>query len=405
MRGLSFSQESTNAFLIAMVLCINTFSKILGMFITIPYNIAMMETALLLTLVLCNDGQLIIGQTLTIILIIVACIMGYSLLLWTFDARVVERLLKFVMYALFTMICIQYPFEEKTLQWAVFLIGIMHAAYLFSYAVPRLNSGAMSLDDTMDLSYTSLMYLFVASNIASDRRIKLLHRLAAAMMSLIFAYFLLAVSTNRGALVAAGCFYVLRLVQRCRRKEIRVFLFCSLIVILLVFLMNCVTILETVDAWTTSKGLVINPLRKTLWQLTTEGSMDSGREENYAAAIQLIKDSWALPNGVAGYHIITNVAYYPHNIFLEAGVEFGVIGFIMVAAIILKACYCMVIASDKYSRFLVVLFCLSVPRLMVSSSYWENSYLWPMMIMMWPEKTNEILPRDCAVLKERRTYI
>lgn len=375
-----------------MVLCVNTFSKILGMFITIPYNIVMMETAFLLMLVMCNDGQLIVGQTLTIILIIVACIMGYSLLLWTFDARVVERLLKFVMYALFAMICIQYPFEEKMLQWAVFLIGIMHAAYLFSYAVPRLNSGAMSLDDTMDLSYTSLIYLFAASDMVFNRQNKFLLRLLGALMSLTFAYFLLAISANRGALIAAGCFYALRLMTTCKRKHLRGFLFCTMVVMLLVFVMNCVTILEALDAWTTSKGLVINPLRKTIWQLTSEGSMGSGREGNYAAAIQLIKDSWALPNGVAGYHIITNVAYYPHNIFLEAGVEFGVIGFIMVAAIILKACYCMVIASDKYSRFLVVLFCLSVPRLMVSSSYWENSYLWPMLIMMWPEKQTKYCP-------------
>ena len=98
----------------------------------------------------------------------------------------------------------------------------------------------------------------------------------------------------------------------------------------------------------------------------------------------MIRETLALPNGVASYHIYTNVAYYPHNIFLEAGVEFGFIGFVLVAIIILRACNIMVFKQTKYSHMILMFFCLSITRLMFSSSYWENTFIWPMMLLMWP---------------------
>ena len=142
-------------------------------------------------------------------------------------------------------------------------------------------------------------------------------------------------------------------------------------------------VLETIDEFATARGVEITPLKKTIWQMNNSDSMTSGREDNYAVAIQLIEDTLALPNGVASYHIMTNAAYYPHNIFLEAGVEFGFIGFILVALVIAKACKMMIISPRKHSRLILLFFCLSIPRLMVSSSYWENSYIWPMLMLMW----------------------
>lgn len=376
-------RTKANSWLIAMVLCVNTFSKVLGIFVTIPFNIVIMETVLLGFLAIFNDKKVLIKKELAIILAMVAGIMLYSLILWNFDHRVVERLLKFVMYAFFAMLCIQYTFDVKTLFKAIFVIGFIHVVYLFVYAEPRLSRGIMSMDDTMDLSYTSLIYLFAGVELACNRHEKLILRILSIISCGAFIYFLSVISTNRGALVAAGCYFALRFVSRCKQQNLRTCLLFLVVVLAVIMYLNIVPVLETIDEFATARGVEITPLKKTIWQMNNSDSMTSGREDNYAVAIQLIEDTLALPNGVASYHIMTNAAYYPHNIFLEAGVEFGFIGFILVALVIAKACKMMIISPRKHSRLILLFFCLSIPRLMVSSSYWENSYIWPMLMLLW----------------------
>ena len=372
-----------NSWLIASVLCINTFSKWLSVFVYIPFNIVLMENAVLLLLVLLNNGRVLLKQELSIILLVVAGIMGYSLILWRFDSRVMERLLKFVMYALFAMLCIQYPFDEKVLLRAICYIGIIHVAFLFLYASPQIKAGIMSVDNTMDLSYTSLIYLFASAEIVGSKYERKMNRLLALVICVLVVYFITVVSMNRGALIAAACYFAFRVIISSKRLALRVMCFVGVVIAALIVYDNLIPILEAADEFTSSRGVVINPLKKTIQQMNYSDSMISGRETVYDAAIQMIKDTWAMPNGVASYHIQTNVAYYPHNIFLEAGVEFGFIGFVLVAFIIYKACYMMVIVPSKYSHLILLFFCLSIPRLMVSSSYWENSYIWPMMMLMW----------------------
>ena len=53
MQHLVSKRVRSNSWLIAMILCINTF-KILGIFITIPYNIVLMEMVLMVFLAVLN---------------------------------------------------------------------------------------------------------------------------------------------------------------------------------------------------------------------------------------------------------------------------------------------------------------------------------------------------------------
>lgn len=387
MQARTLSQERTNSLLIAVILCINTFSKVLGVFVTIPYNIVMMECAVLVLLAFVNGRRLLIKQELIVILLVVAGIMGYSLVLFSFDGRVVERLLKFVMYALFAMICIQYPFDEVVLNKSICAIGVVHAGFLFLYAAPRMKSGIISVDTTMDLSYTSLIYLFACWRIAGNRKVRYSLRVCSVIMLCAFTYFLAVISMNRGALVAAACYFALLFVIRIKKMTTRIACFVLVVCCAVVLYTHLIPVLEAVDNFTSSYGVIINPLRKTIQQMNYSDSMISGREDVYEAAIQLIKETWALPNGVASFHILTAASYYPHNIFLEAGVELGLVGFLLVTMIILKACRAMLIHQSKYTHMILLFFCLSIPRLMVSSSYWENSYIWPMMMLLWSTNT------------------
>ena len=209
----------------------------------------------------------------------------------------------------------------------------------------------------------------------------------AFTLCLAFTYFLAVVSTNRGALISAICYFALYPVVRCTRRSLRVTMFLLIIAAAVLVYLNLVPILEAIDEYTSSHGVIINPLRKSIWQMNNTDSMTSGREDNYAAAIEMIRETLALPNGVASYHIYTNVAYYPHNIFLEAGVEFGFIGFLLVAAIIVRAIFFIVIKPTQFSHLILLFFCLSIPRLMFSSSYWENTFIWLLIMLLWRSDT------------------
>ena len=279
MQQRAHSPKIVNSWIIAAVLCINTFSKVLGIFITIPYNIVMMEAVMMFFISWANKKVLLLSKELIVILLIVAAIMGYSFLLWGLDGRVTERLLKFVMYALFSMMCIQYPFEEAALLKAVFTFGFIHAAYLFAYATPLINSGVMSLDNTMDLSYTSLIYLFAGAWVVRDKSQKKMLRLMAFTLCLAFTYFLAVVSTNRGALISVICYFALYPVVRCTRRSLRVAMFLLIIVATVLVYLNLVPILEGIDEYTSSHGVIINPLRKSIWQMNNTDSMTSGRED------------------------------------------------------------------------------------------------------------------------------
>lgn len=397
MRGMGKSviqKVKINSNIIAFILCVNTFSKILSIFVVIPYNIVMMETLAITLLILSNEQIILLEKQTSSILLVVGGIMVYSLLIYRMDARVIERLLKFVMYGLFSMLCVQYSFDKKTLYKTIFIFGFIHLWYLYAYATNRIQAGLMSIDDTMDLSYTSLIYVFAGSEVVTSRGEKTLTRLLAAISCVLFVFFLVGISVNRGALISAVSYYVLRFVNKQNDTKKRIVLFACVIIIGIFAYINLISILKSIDALTTSIGMTIRPLQKTIQQMEYSDSMISGRECVYGSAMELIKESWALPNGVAGFDVLKGI-YYPHNIFLEAGIEFGFIGIILVILIILRACYQMVIRRRKNTDLLLLFFCLSIPRLMVSSSYWENTFIWPMMVLMWtnsPGKTQ----RSCV---------
>jgi len=56
------SPKIVNSWIIAAVLCINTFSKVLGIFITIPYNIVMMEAVMIFFIAWANEKVLLLSK-------------------------------------------------------------------------------------------------------------------------------------------------------------------------------------------------------------------------------------------------------------------------------------------------------------------------------------------------------
>lgn len=109
----------------------------------------------------------------------------------------------------------------------------------------------------------------------------------------------------------------------------------------------------------------------------------SGRTDIYIEAIKIIKDN-PLGIGVWGYLFEAKskcliLGYYPHNIFIEIGMHWGIIGLIIFIIIILKVGYRIItMENSSYKLFLIALILLNT-KLLLSDTYISYNLFW----MFW----------------------
>ncbi|UPK49061.1 oligosaccharide repeat unit polymerase [Bacillus sp. H8-1] len=119
----------------------------------------------------------------------------------------------------------------------------------------------------------------------------------------------------------------------------------------------------------------------------------SGRDVLYPLLKELIMDSNLLPHGVSYLPYITNYAYvYPHNLFLEIALDFGLIGLIgwCLMMVVLTKKFLNISKNDDIARDIIVIFSVSgFIRLMFSGSYWQEPLFWiPIGIVMFYNSSN-----------------
>lgn len=128
----------------------------------------------------------------------------------------------------------------------------------------------------------------------------------------------------------------------------------------------------------------------------------SGRDVLYSQVIDIIKNANFAPKGVNYFYYITGGLYlYPHNLFLEILLDFGIIGFILflIITIILIIKYIKQAKYDKEFKDIVCLMLIfSLTRLMVSTSYWREAYLWSAIgFIIFYNKTKETKYSDITI--------
>lgn len=108
-------------------------------------------------------------------------------------------------------------------------------------------------------------------------------------------------------------------------------------------------------------------------------STSSGRDEIYETAINRIFNSPILGSPLNSSYVDTGSTYY-HNIFLDIIVNFGILGFIFFVCFILYTFYKATRIKNYYfiSTFLIIFF-VTMGRLVVSSSFWQRPEFWILM--------------------------
>lgn len=373
--------SSINGALIALVFCMQILTKLLALFIAIPYNIVIMECIAALLMILLNKGKMLLSRPLSVMLVIVGLIFAQSAILTAAQGIFVQRVLHFVMYGFFSAFCIQFDFDEKSLRRTVMYCGLLYTAYLYMYAIKWLVAGAMSVDDTMDLAYTSLVPMFAAIWTLIDKD-RLFNRFIALLVIASIGYFILMYSANRGALVALMCFVVIIFLGNIRSTTKRTIVLISVICIGVVLICNLLPVLEWINDKAMANGYVIKPLFKMIQEFNNADNIGSGRGGLYQWALDILKGNYFIPSGVGSFYLATGHEY-PHNMLIELGLEIGLHAIVFCFYLIFRAFRQMLYDQTENSKLLVFLFCLSIPRLMVSSTIWENFYFWPMIVLLF----------------------
>ena len=113
----------------------------------------------------------------------------------------------------------------------------------------------------------------------------------------------------------------------------------------------------------------------------------SGRIDIYTEAIEVIKNN---PFGIGIWGYLSEIqyatkalgyrlGYYPHNIFIEIGMHWGLVGLIIFIIIILKVGYRIIIMENSSYKLLLIALILLNTKLFLSDTYISYNMFW----MFW----------------------
>ncbi len=107
-------------------------------------------------------------------------------------------------------------------------------------------------------------------------------------------------------------------------------------------------------------------------------TQSSGRDDIYILAKNIIVNSGFMPHGV-GYFEYSTGYIYPHNLFIEVCLDFGifgVIGLIILFLVLLKKYITYYKQDELFKVCVATMFIYSFTRLMFSDSYWREPLFW-----------------------------
>lgn len=195
---------------------------------------------------------------------------------------------------------------------------------------------------------------------------------------LILTTLLIIIAGSRGTLLCIFAFIILYSILRSRVK--------TKILILFLLLTSAFVLLKTDSLLIFNNFLKENNVHSRTLDKLLEGSIttDSGRGKIQKVTIEELNNNLITGVGIAGERIkinyeIYNMAKdmsscYPHNIILEIYVHYGIIvGTIIIFLIVISSIKAYIKGNKKEKDLLIILLCMEIIRLFISSSYTMSS--------------------------------
>jgi len=251
----------------------------------------------------------------------------------------------------------------------------------------------MESDVWMGLSYSVLPLLFAGIIYMTTVDGKLYFKYLTALTLLIYMFKVITFFT-RGALLATIIFLVIFIFVRYFETSFkRNFILFIMLIVIWFFYKNLQQVLTLANGFLLDNGIHIRFIEKTL-HLMEYGNLLNGRDNYYELAMQGIKNSPFLGNGIGSFEANTGLIYV-HNLFLQLAYEGGVLFTVPCTLMLIYGIYMIVFSKkvDPSTRiFIWFVFAVGIFRLLVSSVYWGEQTFWYLLgfIMLYKKsRSNE----------------
>jgi len=161
-------------------------------------------------------------------------------------------------------------------------------------------------------------------------------------------------------------------------KGFKIFILLSVIIICYMLLQNPELFIKLSD-FLKQNGLPSRTIRK-----IAEGILldDTGRRTIREAIYDMFLNTRIIIGyGPLGDHILTGS--YSHNLILEFLVSFGIIlGPLLLIALFVSSIYVFLKKDNEWFAVYIIFLALSIPKLMISSSFWYEGTFWAMIAIL-----------------------
>ncbi|MFV8765445.1 O-antigen ligase family protein [Aerococcus urinaeequi] len=294
----------------------------------------------------------------------------------------------------------QFPSDYRTVFNVINKSNFLFTLYLIILVIPGYRAGTIDPNLSMGYSYTAIIGIaaLLYSMGIFEFKYKRYTKIVYSICVVIEIYFLLFISYNRGALLALGLlvfFLILSLIKSVGKRVIFTIFSGG---ILYYFSQYYILFFEKVYLFTSNLGIESQSLLRIV-QSVKYGSFTSGRDDLYQSAIELFLESPIIGNGIGNFSKVHG-GMWPHNIFLEILTDQGVIILLAFIIFLLYFFHNLIFKNNNnlHFHFGTFLFVISIPQLLISSSFWMNSSFWMFIIIFLIKPTKESEELDKSII-------
>lgn len=173
-----------------------------------------------------------------------------------------------------------------------------------------------------------------------------------------------------------------------KRKPIFYLVVFILTMVAIIFILNFENIIYSLNNLFLSKNIKIAFIQKTS-SLAESNNIGNGRIPVIIYGLQGFLDSPIFGNGIGVFKEKQGLVAYPHNLFVQLLFDGGLLLTLPIIYFMIKGIKFMAKSNDitQYTM-LLLLFCTSVPRLMISQDLWLTPSFWMLMGYLTKSKYN-----------------
>lgn len=348
-----------NSIILGLFLSSSMVTKLITSVISFNNNIVIFVGGLLVASFLLNLRRTYSLKLVAVNMVVIVAFMFSYFANAANSSFTMNYLLNYFLYGAAGMILCSIETDGTTVMKAITAVfGLFSVLTVIKY-IPQAQN-VLYIEQSMDISYT--MVIGLSASVFVLKNSNIIFRILICGIDAISLYYLLFLSDCRGAVLSL---VFLGMIVLLRRSKHKIFISIVFIALMVFVLWGWDSIIEALSESHSEMRWISRFRRGT--------DIFSGRSDLFEIAKDVISNN-ALGKGI-GYFETVSEGQYTHNIYTQLLCEFGI--FIGGALSIYITVLTIKSLIDKRSTdFDIFCICQFVPRLLLSSVYWSNPFIW-----------------------------